>query len=356
MSDQPPADGAMRALRLHQYGEPGEVLRLEPAPIPVPAPGAIRVRVAACALNPADWALCRGLFARDLPRGVGLDVAGVVDAVGEGVSGPAVGDAVFGPANYLDHPSAGAADFAILDHWAAVPAGLDMPHAAALTMAVETAWRNIDWLGVAQGQTLLVNGAGSMVGFAAAQMARLRGARVIAAAGPTFADRLTALGATVVPYGPGLVERVRALGGAAPDLVFDSAPVNLKAGVVQAGDVQAGERGDGAPGAGGLADLVQIVGGDARRVLTCVDFARAAQLGVRNGLGETPGGPDGAVLRYDVLDRFARLAAEGRFSVPVARTFPLDAWREALAISLDGRARGKLVLLMSAAVGEARAF
>jgi NADPH:quinone reductase-like Zn-dependent oxidoreductase len=326
------AAGTMRGLRLHEYGDPGDVLRLEDAPIPEPGPGAIRVKVAACGLNPADWALCKGLFARNLPRGIGLDVSGVVDALGEGVSGVAVGDPVFGPANYLDHGSAGAADFAILDHWAPAPPGLDMIHAASLTMAVETGYRGIDWLGVSAGQTLMVSGAGTMVGFAAAQMGVLRGARVIASAGETFGPRLRELGALVTPYGDGMVERVKALAGGAVDLVFDSAPTNLML--------------EGAP-ASVLPDLVEIAGGDPRRVLTCVDLAGASKYGVRNGFEETPGGPDGAVLRYDVLGEFGALAAAGRFSVPLARTFTFDQWREALELSLNGRAHGKLVLLPS---------
>ena len=65
----------MKTLRFHEYGEPSEVLRLEEAAVPSPRAGQIRVRVRACGLNPADWALCRGLFAGDLPRGVGLDVS-----------------------------------------------------------------------------------------------------------------------------------------------------------------------------------------------------------------------------------------------------------------------------------------
>jgi NADPH:quinone reductase-like Zn-dependent oxidoreductase len=328
------ASSTMRTLRFHAYGEPAEVLRLEEAAIPVPAPGAIRVRVHGCGLNPADWGLCRGLFPRDLPRGIGLDVSGVVDAVGEGVVGMAVGDPVLGPANYADYASAGASDYAILDHWTKVPPGLDMTEAASLPMAVETAFRSIDWLGVAADQTLLVNGAGTMVGFAAVQMGLMRGARVIATAGETFAEQLRALGAVVTAYGDGMVERVREIAGGSPDLIFDAAPVNLKPDIAPAGV---------------LADLVKIAGGDPRRVLTCVDFARAAALGVRNGFGENPGGPGGALLRYDVLGDFARAAAEGRFSVPIARTFALEEWRDALDISLSGRAHGKLVILPAAA-------
>jgi NADPH:quinone reductase-like Zn-dependent oxidoreductase len=97
-----------------------------------------------------------------------------------------------------------------------------------------------------------------------------------------------------------------------------------------------------------LPDLVAIAGGDPLRVMTCADLMHAGEHGVRNGMGETPSGPNGTLLRYDVLGQFARLAAEGRFSVPVARTFALKDWREAMDISLTGRARGKLVLVMEA--------
>jgi NADPH:quinone reductase-like Zn-dependent oxidoreductase len=331
MASEQTGAGTMRALRFHAYGEPADVLRLEEAAIPNPGAGAIRVRVQACGLNPADWALCGGLFASGLPRGIGLDISGTVDAVGDGATGVTIGGPVFGPANYADYASAGASDYAILDHWAPVPPGLDMIHAASLTMAVETAFRSIDWLGVEAGQTILVNGGGTMVGFAAVQMALLRGARVIATAGETFAERLSGLGAKVTPYGDGMVERVREIAGGSPDLVFDAAPVNLLRHTIPADSV--------------LADLVKIAGGDPRRVLTCVDFARAAELGVRNGFGEKPGGKDGAVLRYDVLGDFAQLAAEGRFTVPVARTFALEDWRKAVDLSLSGHAQGKLVLL-----------
>jgi len=322
----------MRTLRFHAYGEPPNVLRLEEAPIPSPAPGSVRVRVHACGLNPADWALCGGLFATELPRGIGLDVSGVVDALGDGVTGVGIGDPVLGPANYADYTSAGASEYAILRQWTPVPPGLDMTQAASLTMAVETSVRNLDWLGVAAGHTVMISGAGTMVGFAAVQVALLRGARVIATAGETFAGRLRALGAEVTGYGEGMVERVRAIANAPPDLVFDAAPVNLRA--------------PGAPAPGVIPDLIEIAGGDPRRVLTCVDFAAAAALGARNGIGEQPGGPEGAVLRYDALGDYARLAAEGRFTIPVARTFALEEWREALDLSLSGRAHGKLVILL----------
>jgi NADPH:quinone reductase-like Zn-dependent oxidoreductase len=321
----------MKTIRFHSYGEPADVLRLEDADVPTPGPGRIRVLVHACGLNPADWALCRGLFARDLPRGIGLDVAGIVDAVSEGVTDVAVGDRVLGAADYAGYPSAGASDHAILEHWAPASEGLDFTEAAALPMAVETAFRYLAWLGVEAGQTLVVNGAGATVGFAAVQIALLRGARVIATSGKTYAERLTALGATVTPYGEGMVERVREIAGGSPDLVFDAAPVNMAPAIAAPGGV--------------LPDLIAIASGDARRVITCGDFARAAELGVRTGFDEQPTGPNGAATRWDVLGDFAKLAAEGHFSIPIARTFALEDWREAVELSLSGRAGGKLVLL-----------
>ena len=309
----------MRALRFDHYGEPGDVLHLEDADIPEPKVGHLRIKVHACGLNPADWALCRGLFAGDLPRGIGLDVAGAVDAIGENVADVAdvaVGDHVLGVPAYQEYPSAGAADHAVLSVWTPVPAGLGLVNAAALPMAIETSTRCLDILGVTSGRTLLVYGAGTMIGFAAVQMARLRGARVIAAAGNTFAGQLRAFGAEVTPYGEGMVERVRELADGAPDLIFDAGPIS---------DV--------------LPSLVSIADGDARRIVTVSNHNPAADaLGVRNSF-------EGA-LGYGVLDEFAKLAAEGRFKVPVARIFALADWRAALDLSLAGHAHGKLMLML----------
>jgi NADPH:quinone reductase-like Zn-dependent oxidoreductase len=304
----------MRTIRFHRYGEPADVLILDEADAPTPGAGHVRVRVHACGLNPADWALCRGLFATELPRGVGLDVSGTVDAIGEGVTNVRLGEAVLGPADYRTYPSAGASEQAVLTVWTPVPDGLDMVEAAALPMAVETAYRSIDLLGVAAGDALLVYGAGTMMGFAAVQMARMRGARVVAAAGDTFGADLRALGAEVTPRGEGMVERVREICGGAPDLIFDAGPIS-----------------------GMLPDLVRLADGDGQRVLTISNHAGdAAALGVRNSF---------SALRYDVLGDFANLAAQGQFRVPIARSFQLGDWREALDLSLAGQAHGKLMLL-----------
>jgi NADPH:quinone reductase-like Zn-dependent oxidoreductase len=305
----------MKALRLHSYGAPLDVLHLEETSIPDAGPGQIRVRVHACALNPADGALCQGWAPSTLPRGIGLDVSGTVDAVGKDVTNVGVGDLVFGVPDFMGQPSAGASEYAILAVWVPVPNGLSPLDAAALPMAVETATRTLDLLGLKKSQTILINGGGTMVGFAAVQMALLRGAHVITTVGKTYADRLRDLGAKVTSYGDGMVDRVRELAGGAPDLVLQTARAS-----------------------GVLLDLIQIVDGNPQRVLSIGDLD-AAKFGVR-----TTGNEPDLVPRYDVLGHFAQLAAEGRFTIPVARTFSLEDWREALEISLSGRAHGNLLL------------
>lgn len=316
-----------RTVRFRTYGEPADVLSLEEDEAPVPGPGQIRVRVVACGINPADWALCRGLFPGRLPRGIGLEVAGTVEALGEDAAAAediAVGDPVLGTPDWAHLPSAGAADLAVLEHWARIPDGLDFRQAAALPMAVVTAHGSLDVLGVRcdpvdgeveSRQTVLVHGAGTTVGFAAVQIALRRGAQVIATAGLSYADQLGAFGAQVTRYGVGMVGRVLDLAGAPVDLVLDAAPVS---------DV--------------LPDLVRCAGGAANHVVTVSDHAAAPALGVRSNLG-------GGAPPYHVLSDYAELAARGNFSIPIARTYGLSDWRSALEASLSGRAGGKLLLI-----------
>lgn len=321
MTEPHPTDQTMRTVRFHEYGEPTAVLHMETVDVPTPGPDRIRIAVHACGLAPADWALCRGLFPGELPRGIGIDVSGTVDALGAGVMDVALGDPVLGTADWAREPCAGASDHAIMNRWVPVPAGLDLAEAAALPMALDTAYAHLAWLGLNPEKTILIHGAGSTIGYAAVQIALLRGMRVIATAGETYAQRLRDLGATVTSYGDGVVDRVTAVSNGPVDLVLDTAPVG-----------------------GALPDLVRIAGGDPRRVLTVSDFAAAAELGVRDSFHEdrTP--------RVDALPEFAQLAADGRFTVPTARALPLHEWRTALQISLSGHARGKLLLLPGGAI------
>jgi NADPH:quinone reductase-like Zn-dependent oxidoreductase len=309
----------MRTLRFHENGAPEDVLRLEDTESPLPGPGQVRIAVQACGLNPADWALCGGLFAGDLPRGVGLEVSGTVDALGEGVAGLTIGDPVFGPAPFAG-PTAGASEQAVLDTWFPRPAALAPADAAALPMAVETAYRGLDALNVRDGVTLLINGAGTTVGYAAVQIALQRGAKVIATAGETYADALRAMGAQVTSYGDGMDDRVRAAMGGPVGLAFDVAPRS-----------------------NALPLLVRTVARP-EHVLTLTDVVSAKELGVRTGGPDDVGSENDTGPRTHVLGEYGQLAAEGRFTIPVARTYPLDDWRAAVARSQSGRAGGKLVL------------
>ena len=322
MTDQDATTGTMRTVSFHEYGEPGDVLRMDTVAVPAPGPGRIRVAVHACGLNPADWALCRGLFAGELPRGIGIDVSGTVDAIGDGVTDVSLGDLVFGTADWAGGPTAGASDRALMNRWVPVPVGLDLTQAAALPMALDTAYAHLVWLGLDPRKTILIHGAGSTIGYAAVQIALLRGMRVIATAGDTYAQRLRDLGAAVTSYGDGVVERVMALSDGPVDLVLDTAPVG-----------------------GALPDLVRIAGGDPKRVLTLGPSAAEAQeLGVRDSFHED------RTRRVNALPEFAQLASEGRFTIPIAGTFALDEWRAAMQMSLSDHAGGKLLLLPSEAI------
>jgi NADPH:quinone reductase-like Zn-dependent oxidoreductase len=303
----------VKTLRFHVNGPALDVLRLEEADPPSPENGQIRIAVQTCGLNPADWALCDGLFPGEVPRGVGLEVSGTVDAVGDDVTGVEIGDQVFGPAPFTG-PTAGASEHAVLDEWFARPPALDPVAACALPMAVMTATHGLDCLGVHGGETLLVHGAGTTIGYAAVQMAVGRGARVIATAGTTYADALRAIGAEVTGYGDGMVERIAEMAGGPVDLALDTAPAS-----------------------DALPRLVRTVR-TTHDVLTLSDFTAAEKLGVRTQFDAN------AEANYDMLGSYAQLAVDGRFTVPVARTFPFDDWRAATELSVSGRARGKLVL------------
>lgn len=303
---------------LREYGEPLDVLHPERIEVADPPSGQVRVCVAAVGLNPADWEFCRGFMSRDLPRGIGYDVAGTVDAVGAGVENVAIGDLVFGTADFLGQPSAGVAGSAILDSWYGVPDGLDPIAAAVLPMAVQTATWTLDALGLKPGDTLLVNGAGATVGFAATQIALRRGARVIATAGSSFASDLEKFGAQVTPYGEGMAERVRQLAGGPVDLVFDAPP----------------------PNAGSIAELITLTE-EPNRVMTISNHDEARRLGARVNLDHL----DDAVPAASFMPEYASLTAGGEFRIPIASTYPLAQWRDAVKLSMSGHPHGKVVLL-----------
>jgi NADPH:quinone reductase-like Zn-dependent oxidoreductase len=296
----------MKGIQFSRFGGP-EVLELVELDDPHPGEGQVRIAVRAAGVNPIDWKVRSGAMGGEVPRQTGVEVAGVVDELGDGVTDVAVGDRVFGSV------AGGAAELALSGFYAPIPASLDFVEAAALPVAAETAVRTLDLLGVAEGQTLLINGASGSVGVAATQLARERGARVIGTASPGNHEYVRSFGAEPTAYGEGLVERVRAL---APD------------GVDRALD---------AAGGGALPALVELTGAP-DRVLTIADFPGAEQAGVRFSGGM------GAERAWTALRDAGALIEAGRFSVPVAQTFPLAQIAEAHRISETGHPRGKLVL------------
>ncbi|MEU6547998.1 NADP-dependent oxidoreductase [Streptomyces sp. NPDC046859] len=192
----------MKAVRFHQYGDP-EVLRYEDVEEPVPSAGQVRVRIAATSFNPVDANIRAGFMQGPipvtLPHTPGIDVAGTVDALGEGVTGIQIGDHVVG---FLPMAGPGAAAEYVLapvEVLTPAPKSVALADAAALPLVGLTAWQALfEHAELTSGQRVLVNGAGGAVGGFAVQLAKRAGAFVIATAGPRSSRRVTSAGADEV--------------------------------------------------------------------------------------------------------------------------------------------------------------
>ncbi len=299
----------MKALQFNEYGGP-EVLKVAEAPEPHAGPGQIRIAVKAASVNAYDWKVRSGMFAGGKPLEsaayLGLDASGVVDEVGDGVTGVAVGDEVFGLGKNTN------AELAVLDSWAHKAPAIDWAVAAAAGVAAETAERGLRLLDVKPGDTLFIDGGAGGVGAAAAQMAIARGVRVIASAGQDNQDYLREIGATPVLYGQGLVNRVRAVPGDKIDAVLDVA------------------------GKSPIEDLISLVP-QPSQVVTIANYGAAP-----SGARVTGGGADSQPMK--ALAEAAELLQQNKLVIKV-QTFPLDRAAEAHRISEAGHVRGKLVLL-----------
>lgn len=299
----------MKAVQFSEYGGP-DVLQIVEAEEPHAGPGQVRIAVRASGVNGLDWKVRAGLV-RDfmpvtLPSGSGLDAAGVVDEVGDGVTDVVVGDAVFGSG------SATLAQYAVLTDWTAKPAALSFEEAAGYPVPVETAVRILDQVGVQPGQTLLVSGAAGGVGSAVVQFARQRGIAVIGTASPANQEYLRSLGAVATTYGPGLVDRVRALAPNRVDAAFDVA------------------------GSGVVPELIELTGNPVK-VLTIADYAATKHGAQFSGTGTN------ARAAYAEA---ARLFEAGGLTIPVARVFPFAAAAEAQQASANGHVAGGFVVTL----------
>jgi NADPH:quinone reductase-like Zn-dependent oxidoreductase len=299
----------MRAVQFSRFGGP-EVLEIVDLPDPHPGAGEIRIKVRAAGINASDWKKRQGLMDQELPQTLGYEAAGIVDEMGDGVSGVAIGDQVFGASPY----GAAQAELTVLSYWAPIPDSLDYASSAAIPAAAETAARSLDQLGVTVGSTVLINGASGSVGTAAVQLAVVRGARVIGTGSPGTHDALRSLGAEPVTYGDEMPERVRSLIPSGVDFALDIA------------------------GSGVLPELVELAGAP-ERVITVADFRGAQQTGVRFSRGDT------GRATY-VLDQVSQMAETGRFSVQIGQTFPLADVAHAHRVGEARTVRGKLVLLV----------
>jgi NADPH:quinone reductase-like Zn-dependent oxidoreductase len=306
----------MFAAQFDRFGGP-EVLTTGPFAEPHAGPDELRIRVRAAGVSPVDLSLRAGLSPSAktlaLPHIPGVDAAGVVDEIGDGVNGVSIGDEVFGSVNIATLGGA-SAEFAVLKVWAAKPATMPWEEAGASGTSVETATRALDLLGVEDGRTLLVDGAAGGVGSVIVQLAIARGATVIGTGSAQNQDFIADLGAIPTTYGAGLGERVREVHDGTVDLALDAACK------------------------GSLQDLIAITG-DAASVVTIADFGGPA-LGVRVSLGELGGQASGA---YGLAGA-AALFEEGRFRLPVQAVFPLAEAAAAHELASSGPRRGKIVL------------
>jgi NADPH:quinone reductase-like Zn-dependent oxidoreductase len=299
----------MRAVQFRSYGGP-EVLEWAEAPEPHAGPGQVRIAVRAASVNPVDWKRFTGAMSGGQPMSgvgyLGFDAAGVVDEVGEGVTGVSVGAEVLGQGSNTQ------AQYAVLDSWVAKPPSVDWAVAAAAGVAGETSERGLRLLGVQAGDTVFVDGGAGGVGAVAVQMAVARGARVIASASEANHDYLREIGATPVLYGDGVADRVRAAAGGPVDAVFDVA------------------------GQTPVEELISLTA-EPSQVVSIANFA-AGEAGAR----VTGGGSDSQPTR--ALAEVADLLAQNKIVIKV-QTFPFDRAAEAHRISRAGHVRGKLVLV-----------
>jgi NADPH:quinone reductase-like Zn-dependent oxidoreductase len=296
----------MRAMQFNEFG-PAEHLRVAEAPVPEPGPGQVRVAVRAAGVNPIDWKIRSGFMTAthpvDLPHVPGLELAGVVDAVGED-AGFAPGDEVFGWSD-----SGAYAEYALATLLAAKPADLSWADAAALPVAGETALRGLRVLDVGAGDVLLVYGASGAVGSLAVQLAVARGAVVIGTTGSSGDDYVRSLGAVPVRYGEGLVDRVRAV-AAKVDAVFDAA------------------------GFGALPEAIELRGGTGR-IVSIADPAAFAL-----GIEFSGGGLKDPALLADLADQ----VTAGKLRITHAAGHPLDGAADAHRLSETGHSGGKIIL------------
>ena len=305
----------MKAIRFHEYGG-FEVLKYEDVPRPEPQPGEVLIQVRAASINPFDLALREGWLASmiplQLPAIAGVDVAGIVMATGEGVTDFSIGQDVYG---FMSRYSGAYAEYATVasETLAPHPQRLDSVQAASVPLAATAAWQALFDVGaVKAGQKVLVHGGAGGVGTFAVQLAKLRGAHVLATTVGQNVEYVQRLGADeVIDYSIMLFETV----AHAVDVVLD----------LVGGETQ--QRSWGVLKAGGI--LVSLLEPPSQE--------DAAKYGVRAAfLGAQPSS--------GLLKELADLLDRGQIKPHVDKVFPLEQARQAQELKRNSHIQGKIVL------------
>ena len=303
-----------RAVRFDEYGGV-DVLQVVDVEVPPPAAGEAQVEVRAAGINPGEAPIRSGAVAAKwpatFPSGQGSDLAGVVRAVGDGVSGVALGDEVLGwswdrssQAELVDVPAA---------QLIPKPPALGWEEAGALYVVGVTAFAAARAVAAGPGDTIAVSAAAGGVGSVLVQLLRVRGAEVLGIASDANRDWLASKGVTQVPYGEGLAERLRA-----------AAPNGIDAFI----DLHGPE----------YVELAVELGVAPERIETIVSWDKAQEVGAKMEGSSEATSPEN-------LAEMADLVASGQIEVPIAATYPLEQVRAAFEELEERHTRGKIVLV-----------
>ena len=302
-----------RAVRFDGYGGV-DVLKVVDVDRPVPGPGQVLVRVKAAGINPGESKIRDGLlherYPATFPSGQGSDLAGVVEEVGDGVDGVAVGDEVIG---YTDN-RASQAELVLVDaeNVTRRPPNVSWEVAGSLFVAGATAYAAVRAVALKPGDTVVVAGAAGGVGSVAVQLAVRAGATVIGLASEPNHEWLRGHGVIPVTYGDGVADRIRAAAPDGVDALIDTV-------------------------GGGYVELALELGVAPERIDTIADFEAVAKHGVK-----AEGNAAGASAQ--TLAELAGLIADGKLEVPIAASYPLDQVHDAYQELERGHTRGKIVL------------
>ena len=302
-----------RAVRFDRYGD-RDVLYIADVETPSPSAGDVLVEVRAAGINPGEAAIRSGALAErfptTFPSGEGSDLAGVIGAIGDGVTAFAVGDAVLG----WSWRRSSHADYVVVPVTQLIPkpATVSWEVAGSLYVVACTAYAAARAVGVAQGDTVAVSAAAGGVGSVVVQLLRTKGARVLGIASPRNHAWLAAHGVIPVSYGDGLVDRLMA-----------AAPHGIDAFIDLFGP--------------DYMHLAIDLGVAPARIDTIIARETAHKLGAK-----AEGSVDASTT--DVLAEMAALVASGQIEIPIAATYPLDKVRDAFAALEERHTHGKIVL------------